>query len=123
MHSFKENKSLGNKGENLVAQFLQKQNFKILIKNYTTRVGEVDIIAQKKDLIVFVEVKTRKNEYFTISNVVNKSKQLKIIKTAKQFVLKNKITDKVLRFDVATVLVTESKTEIKYIPNAFVTKY
>lgn len=119
MHSFKKNKFLGNTGEKLVAKFLQKNKFQILALNYRTKLGEIDIVAQKKNLITFVEVKTRKNEYFSTSNVVNKTKQKKIIKAAQHFILKNRISDKILRFDVATVLLKNNNSEIKYISNAF----
>ncbi len=112
-------KLLGNKGEGIVANFLVKNNFKILTKNYRARYGEIDIIAQKNELVVFVEVKTRKKLYFPISNVVTTSKQRKITKTAKFFILKNNIINKVFRFDVATVLISVNKSEIKYIRNAF----
>ncbi len=114
-----EKTKLGNKGENLVTQFLKKQSFKILEQNYRTKFGEVDIIAQKKDVLAFVEVKTRKNEYFPTSMVVNYSKQKKIINAAKHFILKNNISDVVYRFDIATVIMLNSKSEIKYLSDAF----
>lgn len=115
-------KVLGDKGEEIVAKFLTDKNFKILSKNFNTKYGEIDIIAQKDDLIVFVEVKTRKKEYFPISNVVTFSKQKKITKTAKFFLFQNNIIDKVCRFDVATVLFNDTKKSLKYIPNAFYAK-
>jgi putative endonuclease len=49
---------LGNAGEQFVAHFLQNKSFKILAQNYRTKLGEIDLIAQKDELIVFVEVNT-----------------------------------------------------------------
>ena len=116
-----DKKLVGNTGEQAVEKWLALNNFKILARNYSIRYGEVDLIAQKDDVIAFIEVKTRKTEYFPTSLVVNKSKQLKIIKAAKYFVLQNQIRDKVLRFDVATVHLKENNEHIvTYIPNAFV---
>jgi Holliday junction resolvase-like predicted endonuclease len=77
-------------------------------------------VATKGEVICFVEVKTRRQAYFAISSVVTGSKQQKIAKAAKIFVAQNKIADKVLRFDVATVVVTGSyQPMINYLENAF----
>lgn len=112
---------LGNTGEKFVALFLQNKNFKILAQNYRTKLGEIDLIAQKEELIVFVEVKTRRKEYFPISTVVTLGKQRKIGKTAKLFILQNNIdiSEKVCRFDVATVILDSQDFNIEYIENAF----
>ncbi len=112
-------KELGNLGEKAVSSFLKNKKFKIIGKNYKSKLGEIDIIAQKKELVVFVEVKTRKDVYFPISSVITITKQKKIIKTAKIFALKNKLFDKILRFDVATAVFKEDKFNINYIENAF----
>ena len=114
-----QTKELGNNGEQLVCSLLEEEQFTIVKRNYTTRWGEIDIIAQRDELMVFVEVKTRKQNYFPTSMVVNYTKQRKIIKTAKIFVVQNSIKDKVLRFDVATVQMNDAKQSIQYIPNAF----
>ncbi len=110
---------LGMAGEQSVARFLINKNFKIITQNYKTKLGEIDLIAQKDDVICFVEVKTRKKSYFPISNVVTWSKQQKIIKSAQLFILKNNIQDKVCRFDVATVIFDQNFFNIEYIENAF----
>ncbi|MFC1894619.1 YraN family protein [Candidatus Dependentiae bacterium] len=110
---------LGNKGEQIIAKFLEKNNFEILQQNYKSKFGEIDLIAQKDNLIAFVEVKTRKKAYFPISNVVTISKQKKISKTANLFISKNKIYNKICRFDVATVISDNNEYKINYIKNAF----
>ncbi|NRB21393.1 YraN family protein [Candidatus Dependentiae bacterium] len=108
--------TLGNAGETLVAQQLISQGFTLLAKNYRRRTGEVDLIASKKDIIAFVEVKTRKNKYFDLSTVITRSKQRKIIMAAKEYLVRHDHYDKVCRFDVALV---ENGNQITYIPNAF----
>lgn len=117
--TMQETKILGNTGESIVAEFLRKRGFKLLAQNYRARCGEIDLIAQKDEYVVFVEVKTRKTNYFPTSTVVTYSKQKKIVNTAQWFVLKNHIRDKVLRFDIATVIYADSGFEIEYIENAF----
>jgi putative endonuclease len=112
-------KKLGNQGEELIASWLKKQNFSILARNYRTKWGEIDLVVAQGEVIAFVEVKTRKTQYFPLSLVVTTSKQRKIIKTAKHFISQYQITNKVLRFDVATITFNNYAHEIDYIRNAF----
>lgn len=114
-----EIKQLGNDGEQAVCSFLENEQFSIIQRNYSTRWGEVDIIAQRGEVLAFVEVKTRKHHYFSIASTVNRTKQQKIIKTAKYYVAVHQIQDKVIRFDVAAVLFNGAEHAIDYIPNAF----
>lgn len=110
-------KATGTAGEQAVAQWLTDQQFKILEYNYRTREGEVDLIATKDDLLVFVEVKTRKKEHFGLSQVIVPKKQQRIIAAAKHY-LTQQCIDKACRFDVALVQEGEMYA-ISYIPNAF----
>ncbi len=111
---------LGNYGEQLVAQHLQADGFTILEKNYRQRCGEIDLIAYKKDLLVFVEVKLRRSHYFDLSHVITHSKQQKIITTAKTYLARTDHDDKACRFDVALVECIDGAPKITYIPQAFV---
>ncbi len=113
--------NFGSQGELAVAKWLQDRSFIILAKNYRTRCGEVDIIAQKNELVVFVEVKTRKKAYFQTSLVVTYSKQQKIARAAKWFILEKQLFEHILRFDVATLTPGKNEEfEVSYIENAFV---
>lgn len=116
-------KLLCREGEQAICSFLEKQHYKIIEKNYRSRWGEIDIIAEHNEILAFIEVKTRRNEYFPIATVVNKTKQQKIIKTAKHFLLSNQIIDKVIRFDIATLIAKQDNYSIEYIPNAFTQRY
>ncbi len=109
----------GDLGENLVSQFLIKQGFIIKEKKYRRKLGEIDLIAEKNDILAFVEVKLRENIYFDISEVVNLTKQQKIILAAKEYISYNNVSDKICRFDVALVEQNKDDFKIKYIPNAF----
>ncbi len=110
-------RTLGPAGEDAVAISLAKDGFSILERNYRIRGGEVDIIARKKDLVVFVEVKARVFGTSGLSEVVTPTKQKKIIFTAKHFLVRNAIENTTVRFDVA--LVEGNDFHITYIPNAF----
>jgi putative endonuclease len=113
-------KELGREGENAVAKFLEKKGYRIISKNYNTRLGEVDLIAEKDEFLAFVEVKTRTFAYFDISSCVTYTKQRRIIKAAKLFISRNGIDDKVCRFDVAAVLKgKDGGYYVDYIEDAF----
>jgi len=116
----KDNLATGSRGEKDAALFLKKQGFTILEFNYKTLRGEIDIIAQKDSTIVFVEVKTRKTNYFHASQLITPSKQRKIFLAAKQYISERKLfTDLIFRFDAIFVYPRENSVEFEYVPNAF----
>lgn len=117
----KQTTELGQQGEQAIAQWLTAHHFTILAQNYRIKAGEVDVIARNGELVIFVEVKTRSTSYFPISTVVTYSKQQKIGRAAQHFILKNRLFNHILRFDVATLVKQSNGTfAIDYIENAFV---
>lgn len=100
-----KNKITGNIGEQKAQKFLKKNKYKILECNYTTQLGEIDIIAKQKDCIVFVEVKTRETlEYGRPSEAVGERKQNKIRKVAMLYLQRNKLFDVPCRFDCIEIV-------------------
>lgn len=116
-HASIKTKTIGNEGELLVAVWLINQGFTLLARNFSAAQGEIDIIAKKENIVAFIEVKTRQSMHFPLSQVVTPSKQLKIIKTAKVYLMRNQFVDSIYRFDVA--LVNKEQGSIEYIENAF----
>ncbi|MBN1299604.1 MAG: YraN family protein [Melioribacteraceae bacterium] len=114
-------KNTGNEGENIAADLLKKKNYKIIKRNYRSGKGEVDIIAQDGDTLVFVEVKSRRNlEYGMPVYAVTKAKQMQLKKIAEAFISENNIKDTDCRIDVVTVLFRKNASpEIDHIINAF----
>jgi putative endonuclease len=110
---------LGKKGERLVCCYLEKHSFLIKAVNYTQKSGEIDIIAQKGNLLIFVEVKLRSHLYFALSEVITPSKQKKIIQTACHYRSIYSIHEMILRFDVALLSLKEEEYEVTYISDAF----
>lgn len=79
-------KQLGNDGEAAATAFLKKHKYRILAKNFTAIGGELDIVALDKNVLVFVEVKTRTSDLFGDPiTAVNAEKMQSIIETAAQF--------------------------------------
>lgn len=112
----------GKKGENFVAQYLHNCGYTMLASNFTKQYGEVDLIAQKNDTLVFVEVKTRTNPLLDSAEIISYSKQKRIIMAAKAFLAKYaQHRDYVYRFDVALVEENNNNFCLQYIENAFTT--
>ena len=117
-------KDIGLAGEKAAYRHLKKNGYKILTCNYKQAqgkmIGEIDIIAQKGDVISFVEVKTRKSELFGLPcEFVTKAKQQRIIKTAYTYITEHGL-DANYSFDVVEVLHDGKKiTSLRHIPYAF----
>ena len=122
---FTSRRIIGNIGEDAAARFLKKKGCKILERNYVAAGHEIDIIAEEKNHVLFVEVKTR-TEGKTNSkeprpaSSVNYEKRQSIIKTARLY-FPTLMTKKRMRFDVIEVyLDKDSKvTKIEHLTDAF----
>lgn len=111
---------IGSLGEEYAAKYLIKHKYRVVARNFHSKFGEIDIIAQNKEYIVFVEVKTRDiNAIAPPASFVTQSKQSKIIKTA-SFFLANNPSDLQPRFDIAEVTYKNKQVIINYIENAFI---
>lgn len=114
-------KSIGSEGERIALSFIQKRGFKILATNYRSPVGEVDIIASKKDTISFIEVKTRQSSRFGHpEEAVQRKKMKKIIRTAQHYLVTHKLYDKVnVRFDILSLIINDTSFDVEFFENAF----
>ena len=109
-------KILGIEGEAKAKQFLIEKKYKVLETNYTTKIGEIDIIAKYKDMIVFVEVKDRQTKRFGLPReAVTPYKQRKIRLVATQYLQSHKLLGNKVRFDCIEIL----GETITHIENAF----
>ena len=110
----------GTAGEDLVVDFLQKKGYRILQRNYRFEHGEIDIVAEDGNVLVFVEVKARRSkEYGEPEDAVTPRKREKIRSTANGYLFENKIDDKECRFDVIAIDYQQNKTEIRHLIDAF----
>lgn len=112
------NTLLGSQGEEYVMSFLERAGYRIRARNYRTPRGEIDIIAERGEVIAFVEVKTRYTEPFELSTVITPTKQRRIISAARTYCSAQQISDRSLRFDVAVVIL-DRDTPLTYYENAF----
>jgi putative endonuclease len=95
---------LGQRGEALAWNFLRKQGYTILEKNYRTRFGEIDLVAEKEGVIVFLEVKTRRDHRFGApEEAVEWRKRQKLVRVAQAFLQTKGLEEKEVRFDILSV--------------------
>ncbi len=105
--------------ENKAEEFLLLKGYKILKRNFSTKLGEIDIIAQDKKDLVFVEVRKRGKNFLSLpSETVDKNKRRKIILTAKVYLsyTRRKLP---LRFDVVGIVEGKNWRIYRLIKNAF----
>ena len=114
-----QNKQLGKNGEDIAEKFLIKQGYKILERNrHFSRYCEIDIIAQDKDTLVFVEVKTRKTEICGHPLEAITKTKYKNIRTGLSLYLQENPNYKKYRIDVVSILL-KPKLEIKHLKNIY----
>ncbi len=117
--------SLGRQGEELAGRFLARQGYRLLARNYRTRLGEIDIVAEEGRTVVFVEVKTRRaHDCGHPAEAVTPAKCRQISKAALQFLGETGREGQEARFDVVAVtLPLAAPPEIELIRNAFDLSY
>ena len=97
-------KELGAKGEEVAVSYLKSRGYRIVERNYRIRFGEIDIIAEQGDDLVFIEVKTRSGTLFgSPFESVTKQKQNQLSKVALEYISKQGFHDRPARFDVVGI--------------------
>ena len=110
---------LGEKGEQLAVEFLQKNNYKILERNWRFKKAEIDIIAIKNDVLAVVEVKTRSSNYFgNPQDFVNQKKIQLLVEAINEYVT-SKDLDIEVRFDIIAILKEKNTFNIEHLEDAF----
>lgn len=112
---------LGREGECFARRYLEQQGMTILAANFRTRRGEIDLIAQDADTVVFVEVKTRSGTAYGFPvEAVTLKKQRQISRVALQYLDAHTLNGQSARFDVVSLLVKKDRpVQVEHIKNAF----
>jgi putative endonuclease len=114
--------NIGKFGEDIASKYLEEKGYKIKERNYRTFLGEIDIIAEYKGSIIFVEVKTRRSDKFGYpEEAINFNKQQKIIKNTLCYLAKYNLWKNNYCIDVILVSISNNKDvkRIKHIKDAF----
>lgn len=114
---------LGNKGEMLAARYLMGKDYAIDEYNWRSGHKEIDLIARHRDMLVFVEVKSRSTEeYGAAADAVTPQKMRRLIDAAEAYIVSRKI-DLQYRFDIITVVGDGEHHEIEHIEDAFIASW
>ncbi len=114
-----ESHQTGKKGEEIAAQYLTDAGYHVVETNWQSNHQEVDIIARNKDLLVFVEVKTRRSAAYGNPEVfVTRAKQKMLIKAANHYIAFHKMNLEA-RFDIITILFNGAEYTMNHIQDAF----
>tara|TARA_R110001632_G_scaffold19898_10_gene59870 strand:+ start:1177 stop:1536 length:360 start_codon:yes stop_codon:yes gene_type:complete len=114
-----EHYDLGKKGEQLAVDYLIKEGYKILVRNWRFQKAEIDIIALKENILASVEVKTRSTNYFgNPQDFVNPKKIKLLVMAMNEYVIKHDL-DVEVRFDIIAITKNKSGFDIEHLEDAF----
>jgi len=114
-----EHNELGKIGEKLAVEYLQKKGYEILETNWTFQKAEIDIIAQKENILAIVEVKTRTSIDFGLPQDFVKPKKIQfLVKAANEYIISNEL-DLEIRFDIVAIYKEGKEFKIEHIEEAF----
>lgn len=111
----------GRTAEDIAYKYLARQGLKLLARNYRSRRGEIDLIMSDKDIIVFIEVRSRKDSRtMNVIESIDSKKRARIIQTSQKYLQNDKDSrDNICRFDIVLVKGQLEAAEIEWIKNAF----
>lgn len=119
-----QHNELGKWGEDMAAKFLEEKGYHIVACDWKDNHKDIDIVAIDTDTLVFVEVKTRRNDYFLQPEQAVNGKKIKNITLAANRFIKMHQIDLQIRFDIISIVGTdESNCKINHIEDAFLPYY
>ncbi len=117
-------KEIGKRGEDAAAHFIRKRGYKIVERNFTCTLGEMDIIALDGKTLCFIEVKTLSGKAYGPPEIaVTARKQRQLSKVALTYLSQNNLHDTKARFDVVAVTLSPDHEEVELIKDAFELRY
>ncbi|HCM34899.1 YraN family protein [Chryseobacterium sp.] len=115
-----DHNDFGKIAEDMAADYLQKSGYKVIARNFRFQKAEIDIIAEKNDLIIIVEVKARSTDVFMLPQEAVTKTKIKSIVSAANHYMEEFDKDNEVRFDIISVLPDEKRNLIiDHIPDAF----
>ncbi|HIJ91483.1 MAG: YraN family protein [Desulfobulbaceae bacterium] len=116
---------LGQQGETLASRYLSRQGYRVILRNYRTKQGEIDIVAEEQGVLVFVEVKTRRSQQCGHPfEAVTPAKCRQISKAALQYLAETGREGQPARFDVVAISFSgENAPVVELVKNAFDLSY
>ena len=113
--------NIGFKGEEIACNYIEKNEYQIIARNFMCNQGEIDIVARDKKELVFIEVKTRTNTKFgNPVDAVDKNKKKHIWNATKFYLYKNNLENEFIRFDIIEIYMYSKKYKINHIKNVMI---
>lgn len=113
-------KAIGDRAEHLACKYLEKRGLKLLQRNFNCRGGEIDLVMQHGDSLVFVEVRYRRHTAFgRAAETISPSKQGRVIRCAQYYIGRYRCWNTAARFDVVSIEGEPGRTQVEWIRNAF----
>ena len=122
-HSMAQHNLLGNKGEMLASRFLLDKGYAVHHHNWRSGHKEIDIIAQQRDVLVFVEVKSRASEEYGNAYDAVDDKKIRLLISAAQAYIRKFSIDLKFRFDIISVIGNCEPYKIEHIEDAFIPEW
>lgn len=110
---------LGELGEDLAVEELEKNGYEIVERNWRYKKAEIDIIARKNEVLAIVEVKTRSNDYIGNPQDFVTPKKIKMLVEAVNEYVVSKDLDVEVRFDIIAIIINQNKLTLEHIEDAF----
>lgn len=115
-----ERRAVGDEAEQLAVEHLEREGYVIRDRNVSCRRGELDVVAEKGDVLAFVEVRMRSTAVWgDPSMTVTYAKQRKVVLAAHEYCQRHRLFARVIRFDVASVVGKGRKGHVEHIVDAF----
>ena len=115
-----DRRGYGNEAEAAVVRFLEARGYRIRARNFRCQYGELDIVAELADTVCFVEVRMRSTAVWgDPAHTVSFAKQRRVVKAALHYLFAHDLRDRMMRFDVFSVVGHGEKASVEHIPNAF----
>lgn len=117
---YRGSRGVGQEWERLAERKLKAAGYRVLERNFRTRVGELDFVAEQEGVLCFIEVKGRRGTGFGApEEAVTGEKQRRIFRAAQVYLLRRRKASVPCRFDVVAILEEGSQTDIRILPDAF----
>jgi putative endonuclease len=115
-----DRRAFGAEGEEAAVRLLEEAGFRVRDRNWTCRFGELDIVAEREDLVCFVEVRMRSHAAWgDPAHTISFGKQRKVVKAALHYLFTHHLADRMIRFDVVTVVGRGLAARVEHLPAAF----
>lgn len=110
----------GEAGEEAAVAYLEAQGYAIRARNFGCRYGELDVVAEKGEVLAFVEVRMRSSAVWgDPAHTVSGAKQRRVVKAALHYLFRYGLQGRMVRFDVVSVVGRGERASVEHIPGAF----